>query len=63
MKPDWKDAPEHAQFLAQDGNGDWYWYEKRPVWGGIDWQTDGYSWIAQFPPNPSARKTLEERPQ
>lgn len=32
MKPDWKDAPEWAQYLAQDGDGDWWWYEQQPYW-------------------------------
>lgn len=32
MKPDWKDAPEWAQWLALDPNGDWFWYEMEPDW-------------------------------
>jgi hypothetical protein len=31
MKPDWKDAPEWAAFVAQDADGDWYWFEERPI--------------------------------
>jgi hypothetical protein len=34
MKPDWKDAPGWANWLAQDDSGYWYWYENRPVWNG-----------------------------
>lgn len=30
MKPDWKDAPEWANYLAQDKNGEWWWYGKQP---------------------------------
>jgi len=30
MKPDWKNAPEWAEWLAQDLNGWWYWYEYKP---------------------------------
>jgi len=30
MKPDWKDAPEWAQWLACDEDGNWYWYEEKP---------------------------------
>ena len=31
MKPDWKDAPEWAQWLAMDEDGEWYWYENPPI--------------------------------
>lgn len=30
MKPDWNLAPEWANYLAQDGDGAWWWYENRP---------------------------------
>jgi len=30
MKPEWKDAPKWANWLAQDANGDWYWYKEKP---------------------------------
>lgn len=30
MKPDWKDAPEWAQWLAMDDDGSWYWHETKP---------------------------------
>lgn len=30
MKPDWKDAPDWAQWLAMDSDGVWYWYETEP---------------------------------
>lgn len=32
MKPDWKDAPEWANYLAMDGNGRWWWYLEQPIW-------------------------------
>lgn len=32
-KPDWKDAPEWANYLAQDENGGWYWFENEPSFG------------------------------
>ena len=31
MKPDWKDAPEWAQWLAMDSDGSWRWHEHRPT--------------------------------
>jgi hypothetical protein len=30
MKPDWKNAPEWANYLGQDGSGTWYWYKCEP---------------------------------
>lgn len=37
MKPDWKDAPEWANYMAADENNRWYWYEKKPVLDGDGW--------------------------
>lgn len=37
MKPDWKDAPEWAMWLAMDMDGEWYWFEKAPVKGMVCW--------------------------
>ena len=42
-KPSWDDAPVWANWLAQDFNGDWWWYEDKPIndgiihgfWGGV----------------------------
>ena len=31
MKPDWKDAPEWAKWLAKDQQGRWQWWEKEPA--------------------------------
>lgn len=30
MKPDWKDAPEWATWLAMDCIGSWWWWVKEP---------------------------------
>jgi hypothetical protein len=30
-KPDWSEAPEWAKWLAQDKDGDWYWWQDEPV--------------------------------
>lgn len=38
MKPDWKDAPEWARWLAMDANGFWWWYEEEPVASGKAWK-------------------------
>lgn len=31
MKPDWKDAPLWANYLAMDMDGEWCWYENEPL--------------------------------
>lgn len=34
--PRWKDAPDWANWLAQDGDGSWYWYE-HPIYAREDY--------------------------
>jgi hypothetical protein len=38
-KPSWSDAPKWANYLAMDGDGRWYWYEREPHWDDdkFDW--------------------------
>lgn len=31
-KPNWKDAPEWAQWLSMDGDGLWSWWQIKPEW-------------------------------
>lgn len=40
-KPSWDDAPEWAQWMAQDENGEWYWYEREPVEQRESWSAMG----------------------
>lgn len=40
MKPDWKDAPEWAQWLCQDPDGRWIWFKYKPRI-----RSDGFEWI------------------
>ena len=44
-KPSWDDAPKWAQWLAQDSDSSWWWYEFRPepeyVTGGWDGDEQG----------------------
>lgn len=40
-KPDWKDAPEWARYMAMDEDGEWYWFENKPDCGGCAWHGDG----------------------
>lgn len=60
MKPDWKDAPEWAQWLAQDANGIWYWHENEPHIAGKSWWSDGEHRAVEK--RREWRETLEQRP-
>lgn len=61
-KPDWKDAPDWAEYLAQDGCGSWYWFERQPKIGrnGNWYVTHGDCEEAIC--NPDWQETLEPRP-
>lgn len=59
-KPDWKDAPEWAQYLAQDADGDWYWYEQLPYASFEGWSPDGKHQLAAV--FDTWQDTLEGRP-
>ena len=66
MKPDWKDAPEWAQWLAMDRDGKWTWFEDEPIAG--DWDiwcnpTRGMWDDAEIRPIYEWRETLESRPE
>lgn len=66
MKPDWKDAPEWAQWLACDECGDWYWYETKPeIEKGCNywlqpftlkkecaWSATNWNWAESLEPRP-----------
>ena len=74
IKPSWENAPEWAQWLAQDQDGEWCWFKHKPlkdsetmIWnnnihlsvkGEIQWQRAGAE-----SPNENWRKTLEEKPR
>ncbi|AVO23691.1 hypothetical protein [Xanthomonas phage XPP1] len=61
MKPDWKDAPEWARYLAMDNDGVWVWYAVEPHYV-VDtgrWASDGEEYI---PRSSVAPTTLEGRP-
>lgn len=34
MKIDWDEAPEWANYVARDADGEWYWYENKPKESG-----------------------------
>lgn len=68
--PRWKDAPDWANYLAQDGDGSWYWYEY-PIYAhedddawyeqkGFDGRIDDAGVAAER--NPDWRDTRQARP-
>ena len=41
MKPDWKDAPKWANYLAMDQDGSWGWFELEPSTArGHEWRNE-----------------------
>jgi hypothetical protein len=72
MKPSWNDAPEWAQWLAQDKNGLWNWFEIEPYPYIETWcfeyshGTKSYKAASNKSPrhiNKDWQSTLEKRPQ
>lgn len=47
-KPDWKDAPEWAQWLAMDACGCWQWFSKKPYIDIVD-ESICPIWHPRFP--------------
>lgn len=60
MKPDWKDAPEWANYLAMNSANIWYWHEEKPFLLGDSWDSDGQIQVIS---SPFWTRTLEERPE
>lgn len=63
-KPEWnEDTPKWAEYLAQDRNGDWYWFSKKPYPGDFQWLAyEGIHERAIRPPEIDWENTLEPRP-
>lgn len=69
MTPHWIDAPEWAQWLAQDEDGQWNWFQDKPEalackeWitlSGGEYQV--FEWARTTPCYRHWAKTLEARP-
>ncbi len=67
MKPDWKDAPEWANWMAMDCDGEWYWYADVPLAGCFYWMGggkfihagDGPNWPDSLTGRPQTTKPAE----
>lgn len=63
MKPNWKDAPKWANYLAMDANGGWWWHKNEPIAGGFsEWISDSDIAIAGENIVSGWKETLEARP-
>lgn len=63
MKPDWKDAPEWANWLAMDTSGKWFWHENKPdLCGDAVWWIGAGRISLAGPPAFDFRLSLEPRP-
>jgi hypothetical protein len=73
MKPDWKDAPKGAKYLAQDSDGRWFWHFHAPwkvkqrmphatINKHYAYASMAATFATQDSPNPNWKKTLESRP-
>lgn len=61
FKPDWKDAPEWANYVAMDDDGSWWWFEKEPSYEQYgEWVTTRKS--EQVVTGLDGSTTLEARP-
>lgn len=69
-KPKWKNAPPWARWLAQNKNGVWWWFEKKPTANdseihGRIWEiehTDKFFLAGFGEPSEKWKDTLEMKP-
>ncbi|TEA78887.1 hypothetical protein [Allopusillimonas ginsengisoli] len=64
--PNWADAPDGWDWLAQDDDGKWFWYAVEPqpgIAGGI-WRSPRrkQQFALQGQPNPRWYETCQQRP-
>lgn len=60
-KPGWKDAPEWANWLAMDLDGEWGWHELKPTRKETFWVSAGRAFSAANHHNKGWGESLEER--
>lgn len=64
MKPEWKNAPAWANYLAADVDGAWYWFEDRPIPGIVAWRNSTHDgrFVEACTTNEYWKDSLEARP-
>jgi hypothetical protein len=66
-QPNWDDAPEWANWVAQDFNGAWHWFKNKPLAGNHKGWTNGYWGYKEQRNSPVLesiewQQTLQQRP-
>lgn len=63
-KPNWRDAPSWARWLAQDESGVWSWFEHEPepIYSGMMWDSSRGSIAVAHRVTKGFDETLEARP-
>lgn len=62
--PDWDSAPEYAQWLAQDQNGTWHWFDSKPFTLEFAWDFASTRYDVAFTtgiPSSNWKNTLQAR--
>lgn len=62
MKPDWKDAPAWANWLAMDADERWHWFEYMPKLIGGVWETPSGKIKFVLIKFEACKTSLEQRP-
>jgi len=60
-KANWDGAPSWANYVAMDQDGDWWWFEEKPVAENSCWCNKGAG-RAEFISSEDWVATLEQRP-
>jgi len=62
MKPRWEDSPDWANWLAQDKDGRWMWYDAKPDQDFDCWVASHKGEFVEFAYIEEWQVTLEGRP-
>jgi hypothetical protein len=63
-KPEWKDAPDWARYLARDEDNSWRWFARKPKLLGCEfWESTGRVAAAYGPAFTYWHESLEKRPK
>jgi len=63
MKPEWKDAPEWAQWLVIGSDWKWMWFEVIPIEINGQWIPEDGSRFSVANPDIDLWKYMEQRPK